>query len=592
MGGRNSRIIRNRESSNNFDFNIKPIAIVIAAIIAIIIIIVLIKNITSKNTFKISANDRNISYEYFALNTENASGVIDKNGNIIIEAKYSEINIPNPSKDVFVCYLEDGKCEVLNKKNEKLFSDYELVDVIGANSENSEVEQNILKYEKENHYGLIDLDGNIVTEAIYDEISSIDYKTGCVLVKKDEKFGLLDIYGNTILGMEYDSIVSDGFYSDKDFDKKTGFIVSQKRAHGVDFGYFDYKGNCILDVKYESIERALKYDTNDIYLIAMQNGKKGVFKNKKKVVDLNYQEIIYSSLSNIFIVNKNGKYGFYNLDGSVILKTEYTSYSVAGNYISVKKEDENLLYDVNGNLVNKASYKKMIETGNPAYFIAEDESGLYSIISKESNINEKFEQVSYAFDNYFTFVDEKGKAGVINALTDIVEIEPEYDFVILIEGTKTLQAIDGTNNFIDIYSSDLEKVITMDDAIVENLNNGYVRIYSENEMKYFDENGKIVKNTQVYPDKKLYATYKDDKWGYATSDEKVVVECIYDIVTEFNEYGFAGVKKDGKWGVIDENGKILVQPSYELDTYYFPKFIGKYLLNESEGKYCEEINGV
>ena len=71
-------------------------------------------------------------------------------------------------------------------------------------------------------------------------------------------------------------------------------------------------GEILLNVKYESLERALEYDDNNIYLIAMENGKKGVFKNHKKLIDLNFQDIIYSDLSNVFIVNKNGKYGFYN----------------------------------------------------------------------------------------------------------------------------------------------------------------------------------------------------------------------------------------------------------------------------------------
>ena len=47
------------------------------------------------------------------------------------------------------------------------------------------------------------------------------------------------------------------------------------------------------------------------------------------------------------------------------------------------------------------------------------------------------------------------------------------------------------------------------------------------------------------------------------------------MVTEFNEYGFAGVKKEGKWGVINENGEIVQEPTYELEIVS-PKFIGKY----------------
>ena len=66
------------------------------------------------------------------------------------------------------------------------------------------------------------------------------------------------------------------------------------------YGYYDYKGKKVLDTKYESISRVLDYNDEDVYLIAMSNGKKGVLKNGKKIIDLNYQDVIYSRLSEIF----------------------------------------------------------------------------------------------------------------------------------------------------------------------------------------------------------------------------------------------------------------------------------------------------
>ena len=33
----------------------------------------------------------------------------------------------------------------------------------------------------------------------------------------------------------------------------------------------------------------------------------------------------------------------------------------------------------------------------------------------------------------------------------------------------------------------------------------------------------------------------------------------------------------------------MVVPEYEIDTYYTPTFVGKYLLEELETKYCVDI---
>ena len=69
---------------------------------------------------------------------------------------------------------------------------------------------------------------------------------------------------------------------------------------------------------------------------------------------------------------------------------------------------------------------------------------------------------------------------------------------------------------------------------------------------------------------------KDKKWGFVDKHSNVIVEYKYDKVTEFNIYGFAGVKLNGKWGCIDENGNIVVEPIYNLDKSYEVEFIGKY----------------
>lgn len=584
---RNSQREKEISTSNNIKIIVSIIAIIFIVVLTIIVAVCKVKGNKKKDFVK---SEQISNYEYFVLDSNEHAGVIDKTGKSILDASYDRIDIPNPQKDVFICYSDDEKYEILNKKGNKILDKFDEVEVVSAfEDDDFRIENNVLKYKKNDLYGLIDLDGNIIVEANYDEISSLSYKPGNILVKKDDKYGVIDIAGNEIIEVKYANISADGYCSPTDSYKKTGYIVSEKSKDGVNFGYINYKGDLLLDLKYESIERALEYDEQDIYLIVMQKGKKGVFKNKKKIIDLNFQDINYADMSNVFVVNKNGKYGFYNNLGKVILKPQYASYSIAGNYISVQKDDKNELFDINGNLVNTNSYKKMIETNNPLYFIAETEDGYLSIISKDVTIDNKYTNVMYAFDDYFIFTDENGGNGVINALTKKVEIEPKYDFVILIDNAKAFQAIDGMNNLLEVYSKNLKKTVSMEDGILESLHDGFSVIYSETDIKYINSDGIEVTNTEVYPDKKIYADYKNGKWGFKDKSGKSIIECEYDIVTEFNDYGFAGIKKDEKWGVVSEDGKIIVEPSYELDTYYFPQFIGKYLLMQSEELYCEEL---
>ena len=564
--------------------NLKIIVSIIIVILIVIIGIVIL-NLTKKKPVETIKQD---PYEYFTLSSlDEKVGVIDKTGKEIIKPEYESVYIPNQSKDVFVCFKDESNYSILDSNGKDLYQEYNSVYPIVISDASLEMEKNVLSYEENGKYGLIDFSGKKLTDAIYDEVSSLSNKPGCILARKDGVYGVLDSKGNTIIDVKYNSIKGDEYSSAKDGYLKTGYIVSEKTNSGIIYGYIDYNGKMLISPKYELVTRVLEYDEDNIYLIFMDHGKKGVIKNKKVIIKPKYQAINYYNNSNVFVVNRNEKYGFFDSTGKEILKAEYTSYSIAGNYISVKKDDEMRLFDLHGNLVNTNTYRSIIGTNNPSYFIAQNENGYYSIISKDVQIDDKYTNIAHAFDNFLVFTTEEGKSGILNIYAGI-EVEPEYDYIIVLDNINALEARKG--NEVDIYSKKIEKVLTMKDAVVQNVNDNYVSIYSNSELNYINKDGELVKNTEVYKDSKLYS-YKDenDKWGFKNGNGDIIIECKYDVVTELNQYGFAGIYQDGKWGVIDENGTIIVDPIYEIETYYSPKFVGKYLLEEQESVYCIEV---
>ena len=104
------------------------IFVIVIGIIAAIGGIIFIKN--SDKSYKL---EEVTSFDYFKLYENNKYGVIDKNGKIIIEAKYENVDIPNPSKAVFIVYSNynsqngEYQTQVLNGKNEKILTEYETV---------------------------------------------------------------------------------------------------------------------------------------------------------------------------------------------------------------------------------------------------------------------------------------------------------------------------------------------------------------------------------------------------------------------------------------------------------------------------------
>jgi len=568
------------------DGNIKIIICIAVVIIAIIIGVLIARS----NSDKVVETVKQDPYEYFALVTaEEKINVVNKEGNKLLKDDYYQVYIPNQSKDVFFCFIDDENYKIVNKNEEELFANYTNVYPIVISSDTMDMEKQVLSYERDGKYGLIDYDGKEVAPAIYEEVSSLPNKPGCILVKKDGLCGVIESStGKNIIEPKYNSIVGDEYSSEKTGYQRTGYIVSEKTNSGIIYGYIDYTGKMLIEPRYESIKRYPDNDNGDnIYLVFRENGKKGVFKNKKNIINAKYQTINFYNIPDIFVVNRNGKYGFINSDGDEILPTDYTSYNIAGNYISVKKDDAMMLYDVHGNLVNTNTYKNIIETDNPTFFIAVNDLGLYSIISKDFTIEDNYTNITYAFDNFFVFTNQDGKTGVLDVYSG-VEIEPTYDVIIVLENAHALEARVG--NQVDIYSNIIEKTLTMENGIVQQVKEGYYSVYNLSDLNYVDSNGHIVSNKDIFGENKLYSLKGiDGKWGFSDKDGNVKTECIYDIVTEPNEYGFASIYKDGKWGVINENGEVIVEPSYEIESYYFPSFVGKYLIDANETVSLREI---
>lgn len=559
---------------------IKWIIIGIAIIAVIAIAIILIIN-EMGYSYKI---EEITEINYTILVHEEKYGVIDKQGNIIIEPIYDAVQIPNPSKPVFICfgdYNEETKqyqTKVFNDKNEQLFQEYETVQVIPieTNIETTPYEKSTLIYQKDGKYGLIDLEGKQITDAIYDEISSINYKEGTFAVTVEGKMGVINLKGKVIIKPEYETITSDNYYNEKTQNKTTGFIVSQKTEEGYRYGYINYRGRVILKTEYTELERVIEIaDEKEIYLIAFKDGQAGLVKNKKVILNYEYEDIQYSSLNDVFVVQRNSKQGVVSKDGTTIVNTEYDSIIFGGMYINAKKGDNLYLFDLNGASVENKDIVSKTQTDNPNYFIAIDKNDIYTIVDSEDNVlvDNNYSYIEYLPGDYF-IVARDGKNGVIDISGKSV-IDLAYTSIFKLNDTELLQAEKIETKTIDLYSSTMNKIVSMDNATITTGNN-YIMLASDTDFAYYDFSGNKLDSKDVFPNNQLFAKKINDKWGFVDKEGNVVIENQYEMVTDFNEYGFAGIKLDGKWGVIEQaNHQIIQEPIYELE-WVQPIFIGKY----------------
>lgn len=294
--------------------------IIIIAIIICISLIVWNFVVKSKKEYEIAKIEQ---YNYFVLKQNELSGVIDRRGNTIIPAQYEEVKIPNPEKGIFVCYKGET-IEVFNEKNEKILTQYEQVEPIRLKSVSSDLmyEKSVLKYLEGGKYGLIDFSGKKITKPIYDEIDSLTYKEGEILVKQNDKYGVININGYEIIEPLYDEITVDGYYTADVQYKNAGYIISNTTDEGYRYGYIDKDENIIAEPQYNELSRITQIDDdNNSYLICAKNGQYGVLKNKEEILANEYQSISYDQFNGLLVLEKSKKYGVSNIER----KNHYTT---------------------------------------------------------------------------------------------------------------------------------------------------------------------------------------------------------------------------------------------------------------------------
>lgn len=530
-------------------------------------------------------------YNYFAMySTDDKVGVIDKKGKVIIKPEYYDVCIPNPSKPVFVAYTNTEDYKFINEKGEELYKDYEDVTALQTSELTLEFENYFLRFKKDGKYGLLDFDGNIVVKPDYDSLESLKNRPGEILAKKGDKCGVIGSDGKVKIDFKYDSIIGDEFFTDKYGYGVTGYIVGKKTSNGFLYGYLNNYAEEVLDVNFESISRVLKYNDNNSYLIVMNNGKKGVYKNSKLIIAQNYQQINYTDSANVFIAKRNSHYGIFKIDGKPLLDVKYKAYSLAGNYIYVETDNgDKELYDVNGNKISNLNFKSVQTAGKSGTYIAVDESGFYSIITGEETISGDYTYLAYAYDNYFIFRNSMNKYGLYKLNVGVV-LEPNYAFMLKVNGKNAIEAV-RDDGVVEIYSKDIQKTVEIAGAVLEEINDDYTIVHSNSESSYIDKNGNVIPNTEVYKDNKIYAFKENDRWGYKNKEGKIVIEAMYDYATDLNSYGFAGIRDNGKWGMVDSSGKVIEEPNYVIENdSYIPIFVGKYMLEITSTYHCIELD--
>lgn len=456
--------------------NYQKVFAVIIAIAVFIMFIFIIKNVLKerKETTK--------EYEYFALYSQNKWGVINQDGNEVINPSYQEmIIIPDKTKDVFLCTYdvdEDNgtyKTKAINCNNEEILTGYEQIEAFENIDENDNVwyEENILKVKKNGKYGIIDLIGKELLPTEYDEITVLEGIENSIIIKKDGKVGLVNDVGNIIIDCDKNEIkaIGDSY--------KNGYITVDNQGK---YGVVSATKKKILENKYDDIKQVAL----DEYYLVKENDKQELINSKGEIILEDGFDDIKSITTNGIIFTQNELYGEMNLTKEITLEIKYQDLKEAYDGIYIAKQDGKYgIIDNIGNILIPYEYQEMTYNKKANLFFAENSEYNTAIIDNEYNIkvdgilseiNTEKEYIRMRIGDEYKYYNLKG--------------EEISNTIALSENTMFLSKKQGKYGYVDKKGNEVTEFI-YDDATEQN-EYGFVAVKKDGLWGAIDSTGKEI----------------------------------------------------------------------------------------------------
>lgn len=374
---------------------------------------------------------------------------------------------------------------------------------------------------------------NIAAINNMDENNNLWYEQNVLRVEKEGKYGLINLSGKQVVSTDYEEIVAvPGI--------KNSFKVKKEGKYGI----VDNEGKIVIEPQYTEID-ILGKDNKSGFIVKDETGKCGIRDySNKQLIETKYDSIEKVYGNDLYVVVSGGKQKIVNKDNSDILTNGFDAIkqilASQENSVIYVKDNKYGVMNLSGQVTINAQYDKLEET------------------------------------KLGTFIAKKGdKYGIIN-ISNEEKIPFEYSSIVYNEKADIYVLEDANFNAI-VLNSALETKAT--GILVElNTDKGYFKLRVENNYKYYNFKFEEKQEKDIFPNRTLFLSKKDGKYGFVDKNEKVIVDYIYDDAMEQNDYGYSAIKKDGKWGSIDSNGKVAQEPFYNLDEYLLVDFIGRWHL--------------
>jgi len=431
------------------------------------------------------------------------------------------LSLYNESSDPDYKIVEEGRKKGLEDKNGKLIIPIKFDDLGWTHGE-PEPYNDIIGYQENGFWGLINLNNKKLTPPLYSHLSPgnghiIASRKG--IFSHKSFFGVLDLQGKNIVPFNYDYL-----------ENANGNLIGiYKNRLNFYYGIIDTNNQIIVPFKYKEI----KYLTTHNYMVKKEDLKNALYDNNgNQLTKFQYDSLV--AVNDRFIqVYDDGKTGLIDNAGKSIVDTKYkmlefdNEISAVGLLISQWE-----LLDTE-NKFHKYFYYDEIESVNNRTIKAKLKNSEYLINIKDGKVLSPPTNSIGQFKNAITAFDYLGKYGLINDRGKVI-LKAKFDTIYTNAGLAHVAKIINSKRKWSLYDSfGIKKTFFL-----------------------YDE-------TRAYHNK-LFAVKRNSHWGFINRRGEEVIQCVYDKVGKFksdkvevvfhNEYGI--INNKGKWSIGPQKNKV------------------------------------
>lgn len=271
----------------------------------------------------VEAIEKSADNGYIVKSAESKFGVIKANGDIALEAKYEAIeNMVDGNR-----YLvkENGVWKLIAEDGTS-YLDGKVDNVISMNNGDVIAKQN-------GKYGVLNIQTDLKIPFEYDDLAYLfDDK---YVAKKNDKYGIINTNNEVVTDYKYDEII---------YNNQTEYVKG-KNANNT----YDYIAKN-LSVKFTAGEETILNG-----FISIKNGSDVKYYNYK--LEEKSNKDVYTA-NTLFVIKENGKYGFVDKDGKVVVEAKYDDATEQNDYgyVGVKKDGKWGSLDQFGKVVIEPTY--------------------------------------------------------------------------------------------------------------------------------------------------------------------------------------------------------------------------------------------